>query len=166
MKNLSELCEIFEVSKADAYKMRIAYLSGQIEALGLDAGSYVVRAYQAEGIDRSWLLRKAGQAVEQIYKHQKERYWLRRTLNGKGGKGHRITDAMIEHAREYPVDKVIEFNRGKAACFNHEDKHPSLTHNKKHNRAHCFVCGKGWDAIAVLQDRDGLSFPEAVRRLT
>ena len=33
------------------------------------------------------------------------------------------------------------------------------------NRVHCFVCGKGTDAIGWLQDRQGLSFQEAVLEL-
>jgi DNA primase len=52
-----------------------------------------------------------------------------------------------------------------ARCPWHEDRHPSLTVSPSRNRVHCFVCGKGTDAIGWLQDRQGLSFQEAVLEL-
>jgi DNA primase len=52
-----------------------------------------------------------------------------------------------------------------ALCPWHEDRHPSLTVSPSRNRVHCFVCGKGTDAIGWLQERQGLSFQEAVLEL-
>ncbi|QCH15574.1 toprim domain-containing protein [Synechococcus sp. CB0101] len=52
-----------------------------------------------------------------------------------------------------------------ARCPWHDDRHPSLTVSTTRNRVHCFVCGKGTDAIGWLQDRQGLSFQEAVLEL-
>jgi DNA primase len=49
-----------------------------------------------------------------------------------------------------------------ARCPWHDDRHPSLSVSPSRNRVHCFVCGKGTDAIGWLQDRQGLSFQEAV----
>lgn len=37
--------------------------------------------------------------------------------------------------------------------------------NPQTNRVHCFVCDKGTDAIGWLQDRQGLTFSEAVQEL-
>jgi DNA primase len=50
-------------------------------------------------------------------------------------------------------------------CPWHDDRHPSLSVSPSRNRVHCFVCGKGTDAIGWLQDRQGLSFQEAVLEL-
>jgi DNA primase len=50
-------------------------------------------------------------------------------------------------------------------CPWHDDRRPSLTVSPTRNRVHCFVCDKGTDAIGWLQDRQGLSFQEAVLEL-
>jgi DNA primase len=52
-----------------------------------------------------------------------------------------------------------------ARCPWHDDRHPSLSVSPSRNRVHCFVCDKGTDAIGWLQDRQGLSFQEAVLEL-
>ena len=50
-------------------------------------------------------------------------------------------------------------------CPWHDDQRPSLTVSPQRNRVHCFVCNRGTDAIGWLQDRQGLSFQEAVLEL-
>jgi DNA primase len=50
-------------------------------------------------------------------------------------------------------------------CPWHQDSNASLTVSPRTNRVHCFVCNKGADPIAWLQDRQGLSFREAVDEL-
>lgn len=47
-------------------------------------------------------------------------------------------------------------------CPWHDDKRPSLSISPQKNFAYCHVCAKGVDAIGWLQDRDGLSFTDAV----
>lgn len=75
-----------------------------------------------------------------------------------------ITEEMIERARQYPLEKLIEINRQKfTKCFKHDDKTPSAY--CKNNFIHCFVCQKTWDTIAVLVERDGIGFREAVLKL-
>ena len=77
-----------------------------------------------------------------------------------------ITDEQIQAARDFPIEKIIEFDRtGKAYAFCHDDKKPSLTWFKKGNKARCFPCDKTFDTISVLQERDGLTFISAVRAL-
>ena len=77
-----------------------------------------------------------------------------------------ITDAMIENAKRYPIDKLIAFDsRGYAKCFAHEERTPSLHRYDRGNVAHCFSCGETWDGIGVLVERDGKTFAEAVRAL-
>ena len=50
-------------------------------------------------------------------------------------------------------------------CPWHDDRRPSLTVSPQRNRVHCFVCNRGADAIGWLQDRQRLSFQEAVLEL-
>jgi hypothetical protein len=77
-----------------------------------------------------------------------------------------ITDEMIQQAKCFPVESLIEFDRaGKALAWCHADKSPSLSWNRKGNKAHCFPCGKSFNAIDILIDRDGLNFIEAVKQL-
>lgn len=76
-----------------------------------------------------------------------------------------ITDEMIAKARAYPIDRLIQFQRGYATAWCHNDKRPSLTWDAKRNRAKCWPCDKSFDPIGVLRERDGLSFQDAVRRL-
>ena len=79
----------------------------------------------------------------------------------KGG----ITDNMIEQAREIDIRSVVDFERGKALAWCHEDKNPSLTYMSRTNKAWCAACGKYFDPIAVMMERDGTNFPDAVRKL-
>jgi DNA primase len=50
-------------------------------------------------------------------------------------------------------------------CPWHDDRRPSLSVSPQINRVHCFVCNRGADPIGWLQDRQGLSFTEAVQEL-
>jgi hypothetical protein len=84
-------------------------------------------------------------------------------LNQKHTNG--ITDEQIAIAKEYPIDRLIEFTRGKATAWCHDDKTPSLHHHRQANRAHCFPCGKSYNPIDVLMQRDNMSFIDAVRAL-
>lgn len=79
----------------------------------------------------------------------------------KGG----ITDDMIATAKEYPVDQLVEFVRGKATAWCHDDSNPSLSWHKEKNRCTCFPCGKSFNAIDICMERDGMTFIEAVRWL-
>lgn len=77
-----------------------------------------------------------------------------------------ITPGMIETARSYPIDQIVTFDRlGRATAFCHDDARPSLSWDRKHNRAHCFPCGRSFNAIDVLVCRDGMSFCDAVTQL-
>ena len=84
-----------------------------------------------------------------------------------------LTPAVLESVRERaqitdlfgPAELKKSGREFVARCPWHEDRHPSLTVSPSRNRVHCFVCGKGTDAIGWLQDRQGLSFQEAVLEL-
>lgn len=75
-----------------------------------------------------------------------------------------ITEDMIEKAKAYPLEQLIEINRqGFARCYMHNDKHASM-YTKK-GFVHCFSCQYSADTIKVLMDREHLSFREAVLQL-
>jgi len=100
-------------------------------------------------------------AVKTISKLQTEIYFRRHPANKQKQE---ITDDDIRRAREYPFEELYEFKRGMALCPFHDDRQPSFSlHN---NRATCFgACGKSWDTIAFVMEREGLSFIDAVKRL-
>jgi DNA primase len=84
-----------------------------------------------------------------------------------------LTPAVLESVREraqitdlFGPSELKKVGREFVArCPWHDDRHPSLSVSPTRNRVHCFVCGKGTDAIGWLQDRQGLSFQEAVLEL-
>ncbi|CAK6689954.1 DNA primase [Synechococcus sp. CBW1107] len=84
-----------------------------------------------------------------------------------------LTPAVLESVRERaqitdlfgPTELKRSGREFVTRCPWHEDRHPSLSVSPSRNRVHCFVCGKGTDAIGWLQDRQGLSFQEAVLEL-
>jgi hypothetical protein len=76
-----------------------------------------------------------------------------------------VTYEDIQQADAYPIDKLINFTRGKCTCPFHEDKQPSMFHGTKRNIAMCPVCNKGWGPIKLLIDRDGIPFSKAVKDL-
>src|SRR5262245_17520782 len=50
-------------------------------------------------------------------------------------------------------------------CPWHPEKTPSFTVSPGRGLFHCFGCGKAGDVIGFVSRYDGVSFPEAVRRL-
>lgn len=76
-----------------------------------------------------------------------------------------ITDEMIERARQHPVNQLVEFRRGKATAWCHEDRNPSMYYGSRKNVAVCPVCDKKFGPIDILMQRDGYSFKDAVKAL-
>lgn len=56
-------------------------------------------------------------------------------------------------------------NEAVTLCPWHNDSNPSLTVNDEKNLCFCFVCNGGSDSISFIQQKFGLSFPEAVERI-
>jgi hypothetical protein len=74
-----------------------------------------------------------------------------------------VTEEQIEEARNFPIDKLISFVKGKIACPFHDDKNPSAYHGTRTNRLICPVCNKTWSALDILIKRDGMSFYGALK---
>jgi len=82
-------------------------------------------------------------------------------------KGIEKPELNIEKAKAFPIDRLLDFNRGsKVTCLWHNDKNPSLHYYKKQNRVHCFSCGANKDAIDVVMALNPeKSFKDAVSYL-
>lgn len=133
-----------------AASMRIRYLKQSLEPLlnaYADKGHPIVFHWIVELFEEiAWVKKRANRRI---------------SVNKKNG----ITDSMIEDARQSDVREVVDFRRGKAVAWCHEDKNPSLYYANRINRAVCPVCDKKFSALDVLIERDGMSFIDAVRSL-
>src|SRR5690349_4818555 len=56
-------------------------------------------------------------------------------------------------------------NSWKGCCPFHQEKTPSFHVTPDKGLWKCFGCGKGGNAFTFLMEREGLTFPEAVRQL-
>jgi len=87
-----------------------------------------------------------------------------RTHNWRG-KGLGITQQMIDRAKEYPIEQIIEVNkRGFALCPNHEDHHPSL--DCRNGFCYCYSCHWSGDVISLYMKLHNVDFKEAVKYLS
>ncbi len=72
-----------------------------------------------------------------------------------------------EDARNYPIDRLVEFgSNNKAKCLWHNEKTESMHYFADTNKVYCFGCGKSADAIDVYRKIHGCSFLEAVKSLS
>ncbi len=76
-----------------------------------------------------------------------------------------LTEEMIEEARNYPIENLIEVDRsGFAFCPFHNDRqHPNLY--TRRGIFKCYACGWRGNIIKFVMDREHLSFTEAVKYL-
>ena len=81
-----------------------------------------------------------------------------------------ITKASLEKLKSGSISKVVEALGGTAKrvgrefvtqCVWHDDTNPSLTINDEKGFCYCHVCREGGDVIKYVQQRKGLSFPDA-----
>jgi len=77
-----------------------------------------------------------------------------------------ITNEMIERARSVPITNFVKVGRdGKARCFKHNDKSPSMHIYRKKNNFYCFSCGFHGSVIDVVMEMQGLDFKGAIKYL-
>ena len=78
----------------------------------------------------------------------------------------RITDEMIEEARNYPIENIVEVDhKGWATCvFHSPDVNPSMY--CKNGYAYCFSCQESSDPIKLYMQVNNCEFIEAVKNLT
>lgn len=71
---------------------------------------------------------------------------------------------IVEVIREYVPVKATGANF-QALCPFHNEKTPSFVISPDKQIWHCFGCGRGGDVLAFVMEKEGLSFPEALRFL-
>ena len=86
----------------------------------------------------------------------------------------RIPQEVIEEVRQRTniVDVVGQYVQLKKSgknhmglCPFHEERSPSFSVAEDKQIFHCFGCGKGGTVFNFLQEIEGISFPESVRRV-
>lgn len=162
VKQVLDAAELHGVSPAWAIERRLAYLLNR----KLTLMEMVDEICELEGTDEAtdYLLVDANIRLRvQLFSTEREMKMMKNYQEPP--KAGSITNDMVVRAKEYPIEQLVEFDKGKAKAWCHQDKSPSLSWHRKANRAHCFPCNKSFNPIDVLMDRDGMSFPEAVRFL-
>ena len=165
------------VNPRHAALLRIRFLQDEI----LEREGEVRYCEYLQGKNSKWL-RQSGEVFMLLYKREisilkTEAQSLLDFLNRKSnlsipGKG--VSPEMIERARNYPIaDLMGQQPKGASkvvCCPFHKDAGPSAS--VKNNVLFCFAgCRpkkegrKGWDPILFLMERDGKSFPAAVKAL-
>ena len=86
-----------------------------------------------------------------------------------------ITESVIEEIKarvdlaelisSYGIQVKHAGSSMKACCPFHHEKTPSFNINQSRGFYHCFGCGESGDAIKFVQKMDGLTFPEAAKKL-
>lgn len=72
----------------------------------------------------------------------------------------------IQHAKNYPITRLLNFKQNKTLCIWHKEDSPSLHYYPKTNTVHCFGCSHHGDAIDVIRQLTGCSFVEALNKLS
>lgn len=98
--------------------------------------------------------------LREILKCQNEIFYMKHPMSDD-----HYTETDLEQARAYPFSELHEFRGKNAWCPFHQGKTMALRHYPEGNTVHCFACGKSWDTIGFLMERDGLTFVKAVRML-
>ena len=151
-------------------KMRLGFFKKVVKELSLEILGKLTKIYSFDFKDdfSRWFWEEVikefdGERLNNLKKEAKKLSFL---LNPPKRTKNRITPAMIERAKEYPFDNLIQFNnRGFAKCFAHIEKTPSLHLQKNKNKIHCFGCQKSWDTISYLMETHGLDFKQTVLKL-
>lgn len=161
-RKIIETADFFGVDRIYAMEMRLKYLSGVREALdsvmgedfiALATGSFnrVTKRFIELSMDRGEKTR--GKIDREI-----------KTLTIKTVEGE-ITDDMIEAAREYPVENLVDLRRDRCVAFCHDSDSDSMVRSRNGNILWCNVCNRAFDPIGVLMERDAVSFRDAVKQL-
>lgn len=119
-----------------------------------------------------WLEETCGKRLAESAKLLKKFAYQYETISGPKPSSNTISLQKIETAREYPIADLYDGKLRRSGsnlvglCPFHQEKTPSF-YVYRDNSFHCFGCSKhGNNAIDFLMARDGLEFPEAVRRLS
>jgi len=85
-----------------------------------------------------------------------------------------VSQKDIEQILSVRIEKVLAYygirfsgkkERELVYCPFHRESHPSFLINYDKNFAYCFGCGKHWDAIQFIRDKEGCKFYPALKKL-
>lgn len=100
--------------------------------------------------------------LNKLLKEIKELSWA--LMKKEDIEKYEITNEMIEAAKKYPFENLIEANKaGFAVCPFHKEEKPSFY--IKNNFGYCFGCNWNGDTIQFVMEKNKLNFMEAVRYL-
>ncbi len=150
----------FNVSLSWAIERRIFFLEGMLLNIGDEIGR--LTSLKPKNHDPVW----EGVIQSRINKELKDYKGIQSIMTGLRFEPDKdkITDAMIENARSYPFENLMELPiRGNIRCPFHEDRHPSA--RVKNNFLWCYTCQRGWNPIDYIMEFEHMDFKTAVRRL-
>lgn len=76
----------------------------------------------------------------------------------------RLSSNIVDVIGEY-VSLKRAGSSYKGLCPFHNEKTPSFTVDEKKQLFHCFGCGAGGDVVSFIMQKEGLSYPEALKYL-
>jgi len=157
--SIKKQADVFGIDFKRALAMRHGYLDAAAAELRAEIDELVTFLEQTPcAVMFRYELKALGKKLVELGKLNK-RAMLKKTS------GDLINDDMIAQAKDYPVEQLVEFARGKAKAWCHPDKNPSMYHANRTNRVNCPVCDKSFGPIDVCIERDGMTFVDAVRYL-
>lgn len=101
-------------------------------------------------------------------------YWSRilEIIGVKPKREFELSALTILDAKNYPIQDIYQGELAKngtryvGLCPFHDEKTPSFTIFTKENNWHCFGCHRSGDSIDFVQQLDGITFIQAVKKLT
>lgn len=148
-----------------ANERRIEYLQGQIAAISEQMRGDSAEYYRMVNEDRPLfdrLLLRGCSPISLTKDPRAKLIWEIRSLQTPEVRGE-LTDTMIEKARAFPLERLVEPKNEYILCPFHSDRKPSMW--VRNGFGFCFPCQKTLDAIGYMMHVKALSFPDAVKAL-
>jgi hypothetical protein len=157
MNDIIQTAKDFGIDVQWAISRRKQYLNEQISRLQKESNEVIQLFSGKSELDRYLLLDTLKWINNQAKRFETE-------LHFKRGSQSRISQDMINLARQYPIENLLRnIKNGKVNCINHQDERPSM--DIRNNFAYCYSCGWHGDSIAVYRKLNSSDFASAVRAL-
>ncbi len=143
-------------------KARIRYLKQRLENAKIEfqtcGDEYVA---ETRGLERQDELVRLSKMAEGLKKKINGYKLSIDVLEGRRSSEDVITDEMIERARDYSIQDLLERGvNGRSKCCFHQGEGWNMDIRK--NFAYCYVCGESGDAIKVYMALNNVTFREAI----
>jgi DNA primase len=109
------------------------------------------------------LHQSSGIPLQRIFKHNKPNCLLSMTTLSDFKETVRQQADIVRVIGDYIQLKKAGAKNFNGLCPFHNEKSPSFSVNIERQFFHCFGCGKSGDVFKFVQEREQISFPEAVR---